>query len=156
MTKKRIALISTGGTIEKTYDELSGVLANQVSVLDVMLASLRGDTAVLANIYAPDYRMGDRTGGTINRFARIRQVAMSKPQGSALVPAYVRRFIRGCVRQRRFRFRRRLDPGPAGSQRGASRAARFVCALAVARGDAVVFETTGTIEGEIADRPRGV
>lgn len=39
-SKKRIAIISTGGTIEKTYDELSGVLANQVSVLDVMLASL--------------------------------------------------------------------------------------------------------------------
>ena len=38
--KRRIALISTGGTIEKTYDELSGVLANHVSVLDVMLASL--------------------------------------------------------------------------------------------------------------------
>jgi L-asparaginase len=40
MSKKRIAIISTGGTIEKTYDELSGVLANQVSVLDIMLASL--------------------------------------------------------------------------------------------------------------------
>lgn len=38
--KKRIALISTGGTIEKTYDALSGVLENRVSVLDVMLASL--------------------------------------------------------------------------------------------------------------------
>jgi L-asparaginase len=38
--KRRIALISTGGTIEKTYDDLSGVLANGVSVLDVMLASL--------------------------------------------------------------------------------------------------------------------
>lgn len=38
--KRRIALISTGGTIEKTYDELSGVLSNHVSVLDVMLASL--------------------------------------------------------------------------------------------------------------------
>jgi L-asparaginase len=37
---RRIALISTGGTIEKTYDELSGVLSNRVSVLDVMLASL--------------------------------------------------------------------------------------------------------------------
>ena len=37
---KRIALISTGGTIEKTYDDLSGVLANKVPVLDVMLASL--------------------------------------------------------------------------------------------------------------------
>ena len=38
--KKRIAIISTGGTIEKTYDELSGLLQNQVSVLDIMLASL--------------------------------------------------------------------------------------------------------------------
>jgi len=38
--KRSIALISTGGTIEKTYDELRGVLSNQVSVLDVMLASL--------------------------------------------------------------------------------------------------------------------
>lgn len=40
MSRRRIALISTGGTIEKTYDELSGVLDNRVSVLDVMLASL--------------------------------------------------------------------------------------------------------------------
>ena len=39
-TKARIALISTGGTIEKTYDELVGVLSNRVSVLDVMLGSL--------------------------------------------------------------------------------------------------------------------
>jgi L-asparaginase len=38
--KCSIALISTGGTIEKTYDELRGVLSNQVSVLDIMLASL--------------------------------------------------------------------------------------------------------------------
>ncbi|GAB4140126.1 MAG: asparaginase domain-containing protein [Planctomycetota bacterium] len=40
MDKKRIALISTGGTIEKTYDELKGVLRNKASVLDVILASL--------------------------------------------------------------------------------------------------------------------
>jgi len=38
--KRRICIISTGGTIEKTYDELQGVLHNTVSVLDVMLASL--------------------------------------------------------------------------------------------------------------------
>jgi len=38
--KKRIALISTGGTIEKTYDELSGILENRYSVLDIMLSSL--------------------------------------------------------------------------------------------------------------------
>jgi L-asparaginase len=41
VSQKRIALISTGGTIEKTYDELSGVLSNRVSVLDVMMASLQ-------------------------------------------------------------------------------------------------------------------
>ncbi|HWB21217.1 MAG TPA: asparaginase domain-containing protein [Phycisphaerales bacterium] len=40
MAKKRIALISTGGTIEKTYDELAGVMHNKISVLDVMLGSL--------------------------------------------------------------------------------------------------------------------
>ena len=38
--RARIALISTGGTIEKTYDELGGVLSNRVSNLDVMLAHL--------------------------------------------------------------------------------------------------------------------
>lgn len=41
MAKRLIALISTGGTIEKTYDELEGVLQNQVSVLDIMIASLQ-------------------------------------------------------------------------------------------------------------------
>jgi L-asparaginase len=40
MKKHRLALISTGGTVEKTYNELEGVLHNAFSVLDVMLASL--------------------------------------------------------------------------------------------------------------------
>jgi len=40
MSRKKIAIISTGGTIEKTYDELEGVMANEVSVLEVMLAQL--------------------------------------------------------------------------------------------------------------------
>ncbi|HKE17237.1 MAG TPA: asparaginase domain-containing protein [Kofleriaceae bacterium] len=40
MQRKRLALISTGGTIEKTYDARSGELSNRVSVLDVMLGSL--------------------------------------------------------------------------------------------------------------------
>ena len=38
--RKRVALVSTGGTIEKTYDELAGVLTNAVSNLDVMLSGL--------------------------------------------------------------------------------------------------------------------
>jgi L-asparaginase len=40
MPPRRIALVQTGGTIEKTYDALRGVLENRVSVLDVMLGSL--------------------------------------------------------------------------------------------------------------------
>jgi L-asparaginase len=54
--KKRIALISTGGTIEKTYDELSGLLANKVSVLDIMLASLelRGVTVMRVQLMNKD------------------------------------------------------------------------------------------------------
>lgn len=36
-----------------------------------------------------------------------------------------------------------------------SKGARFICALAVAEGDAVVFETTATVEGLLADRPAG-
>jgi L-asparaginase len=37
---KHIAILSTGGTIEKTYSESDGTLANQRTVLEIMLASL--------------------------------------------------------------------------------------------------------------------
>jgi L-asparaginase len=37
---RRIALLSTGGTIEKTYNESDGTISNQKSVLDIMLAGL--------------------------------------------------------------------------------------------------------------------
>lgn len=48
--KRRIALISTGGTIEKTYDELKGVLDNRASVLDVVLATLQLDGVDIVRI----------------------------------------------------------------------------------------------------------
>ena len=35
------------------------------------------------------------------------------------------------------------------------RTARFICAVAVVRSGKVVYETTGTVEGEVADTPRG-
>jgi len=41
------------------------------------------------------------------------------------------------------------------SQPGRPRTARFICALAAVRGTDVVFETTGTIEGEVSFEPRG-
>ena len=38
---------------------------------------------------------------------------------------------------------------------GAAAPARFVCAVALAQGDQVLFETRGTVEGRIAPEPRG-
>ena len=38
---------------------------------------------------------------------------------------------------------------------GRESAARFVCALAVASGDEILFEARGTVEGRIAQEPRG-
>ncbi len=40
-------------------------------------------------------------------------------------------------------------------KKAAHRSARFVCALALAKPGAVLFETRGTVEGEIAAEPRG-
>jgi XTP/dITP diphosphohydrolase len=37
----------------------------------------------------------------------------------------------------------------------ARRRARFVCAVTVVRSGAIVFETTGTVEGEVADSAKG-
>ncbi len=46
-SRLQVALIRTGGTIEKTYDELEGILSNRVSVLEVMLSKLQlGGVAV--------------------------------------------------------------------------------------------------------------
>jgi L-asparaginase len=42
---RKIALITTGGTIEKTYDELSGELANRRSIVRRMLSELRLEDA---------------------------------------------------------------------------------------------------------------
>lgn len=41
MQMRQITLISTGGTIEKTYDEHAGTLANRASIVQEMLRLLR-------------------------------------------------------------------------------------------------------------------
>ncbi len=75
---RRIALISTGGTIEKTYDALRGVLENKVAVLDVMLASLelRGVTVsrvALMNKDSLEMTAADHTliAETVGAFSKI-------------------------------------------------------------------------------------
>ena len=46
-------------------------------------------------------------------------------------------------------YDRLRDRGAEGSP------ARFVCSLAMADGDRIMFEARGVIEGRVADRPRG-
>jgi len=45
-----VALISTGGTIEKTYDEHEGILANGLPVLETMLCSLQLDGVLIHRV----------------------------------------------------------------------------------------------------------
>lgn len=47
---KHITLISTGGTIEKTYDERTGTLQNRNSVVDTMLSALRLEDIAINSI----------------------------------------------------------------------------------------------------------
>ncbi len=74
---KRIALISTGGTIEKTYDALTGVLANRVAVLDVMLAQM------------------DLRGVGVSRIALMNKDSLDMtPEDHALIAATVHNALR--------------------------------------------------------------
>jgi L-asparaginase len=78
MTKRRIALVSTGGTIEKTYDTLSGLLANAVSVLDVLLASLELRGVELSRVALMNKDSLDMDDADHERIARtVHEVARS-------------------------------------------------------------------------------
>ena len=57
----KVALISTGGTIEKTYDAHEGILANGTSVLEMMLGSLQLDGIDISHIHLMDKDSIDMT-----------------------------------------------------------------------------------------------
>jgi XTP/dITP diphosphohydrolase len=53
------------------------------------------------------------------------------------------------------KFAMLYDALRAAGRDGGDNAARFVCAVALARGERVVFEARGTVEGRIAREPKG-
>jgi XTP/dITP diphosphohydrolase len=65
---------------------------------------------------------------------------------------YSARFVRpdASYPERFAEIDRRLADVPA-----AKRRARFICALTVVRNGQIVFETTGCVEGEVAESPKG-
>ena len=68
---KHIALLSTGGTIEKTYNESDGTMANQKSVLEIMLASLVLHGIVIDRIPVMNVDSGDLTDADRERIAKV-------------------------------------------------------------------------------------
>jgi len=120
----------------------------------------------------------EETGTTFAENARLKALYYDAMAGADLAPAqprprytvaedsglvidaldgepgvYSARFLRpdATYSERFSEIYRRLAETPA-----RARSARFICALAVAQAGTIVYETTGTIEGDIADMPRGV
>ena len=82
---RSVALISTGGTIEKTYDALSGVLHNQVSVLDIMLASLELRSVQVHRIHLMNKDSLEMTDADHNLIAETAHWAAKVHQGVVIV-----------------------------------------------------------------------
>jgi L-asparaginase len=83
--RKRIALVSTGGTIEKTYDELKGALANRVSVLDVMLASLTLEGVEILRVPLMNKDSLDMTPDDHRRIAEVAGQCAAQHDGVVVV-----------------------------------------------------------------------
>ena len=130
-----------------------------------LLAGLSIELVTLADL--PRVTEPDETGATFEQNARLKALYYAAHAGlptvaedSGLVvdamdgePGVLSaRFLgAGATYPQRFaEIERRLTARP-----DAPRSARFVCALAFVRDGTVMFETTQTVEGEIADRPRG-
>lgn len=73
-TVRRLTLITTGGTIEKTYDEASGSLANRQSIVRRMLSELRleeGEVNVVELMSKDSLEMTDADRDRIVQTVRI-------------------------------------------------------------------------------------
>jgi L-asparaginase len=81
----RIAIISTGGTIEKTYHPHTGELLNAISVLDHMLGQLRLPGLPIERIRLMNKDSLDMTAEDHNLIAATAQEAASRSDGVVVV-----------------------------------------------------------------------
>lgn len=77
----RIALLSTGGTIEKTYNESDGTITNQRSVLDIMLASLALHGVVIERVPVMNKDSLEMTSADHDRIATVAAVYLESHGG---------------------------------------------------------------------------
>ncbi len=77
---RRVVLVTTGGTIEKTYDEQSGELANRGSIVRRMLAELRLEDTVVQVVEVMSKDSLEMT--TADREAILAAVRAALPAGA--------------------------------------------------------------------------
>ena len=85
MSEKRVALISTGGTIEKTYNPLQGALENRVSVLDVLLGKLRSRGVTLTRVPLMNKDSLNMSSGDHTLIARTAEAMSHEHDGVIIV-----------------------------------------------------------------------
>ena len=78
-----ITLITTGGTIEKTYDEQSGKLENRRSIVGRMLRRLRLEDTVVSTIELLSKDSLDMTDGDRSRIVEVTRAAIGDAGGPA-------------------------------------------------------------------------
>ncbi len=78
---RKVALLSTGGTIEKTYNESDGTITNQRSVLEIMLASLVLRGVVIERVPVMNKDSLDMTEADHERIATVAAVYADSHDG---------------------------------------------------------------------------
>lgn len=137
--------------------------AGKLREIETILAGLDLELASLSDI--PEVNEPEETGSTFEENARQKAAAYAAATGLTVVaedsgleidalggaPGVQSARFPGPTYPERFeRIYRMLDERGVGTS-----TARFVCALAVVRDGRVLFETRGTVEGQIARPPRG-
>jgi XTP/dITP diphosphohydrolase len=130
-----------------------------------LLASAPAELVTLGDL--PPIEEPEETGQTFEDNARLKALYYSARSGMTTVAEDSGLVIDGLDGEPGVRSARFLRPDASYPERFAAifqqlagppeknRAARFVCALAVARDAAIIYEARGTIEGEIAREARG-
>lgn len=85
MTVFRLTIISTGGTIEKTYEPASGELANRETVLDHMLADLRIPDLQIDRVHVMNKDSLDMTAPDHDLIAKTARRAAANADGVIVV-----------------------------------------------------------------------
>lgn len=164
-----MASTSTGNEADLTRSALLVATTNPDKLREI--GAILGDSVELLSLKdLPPAAEPEETGATFQENARLKALyydrhasmrgVMTVAEDSGLVidaldgepGVYSARFLRpdASYPERFAEIHRRLAATPA-----AARTARFVCAVAVVRDGQVVYETTGTVEGEVARTPRG-